>query len=34
MPEERFLAICRFKNKGKLDGLGSQIDTTTIKSGD
>jgi len=34
MPVERFLSMCRFENKGKLDDLGLELDTNTLKSGD
>lgn len=31
MPVEWFLAICRFENRGKLDDLGLEIDSNTLK---
>jgi len=34
IPVERFLSMLRFENKGKLDDLGLEIDTNTLKSGD
>jgi hypothetical protein len=34
IPIEQLLSMCRFENKGKLDDLGLEIDTTTLKSGD
>jgi len=34
MPVERFLSMCRFETKGKLDDLGLELDTNTLKSGD
>jgi hypothetical protein len=32
MPVEQFLASLRFENRGKLDDLGIEIDTSTQKS--
>jgi len=34
MPVERFLAMCRFEDRGKLDDLGIEIDSNQLKSGD
>ena len=31
MPVERFLAMCRFENRGKLGDLGIKIDKNTLK---
>ena len=34
MPVERFLAMCRFENRNKLDDLGLEIDQNALKLSD
>jgi hypothetical protein len=34
MPADRFMYMLRFENREKLDDLGIEIDTNTLKSGD
>ncbi len=34
MPVERLISMLRFENKGKLEDLGLEIDTNTLKTAD